>query len=116
MTIPIIPEISNGLTLDSALSSILMSIAYEEIALAHIINAEAEKLQYALGTLHEDCQGELTAYDAIRINESVHSVLQQTVNTVLILNNKLDDAISFGCHQKQARAEQAASGFSDFAH
>lgn len=45
----ITPAIS--LTRDEVVNLILSSIAMQELGLSHIINAEAEKIQYALGTL-----------------------------------------------------------------
>lgn len=50
---PSIPNISPtiNLTRDDVINLLLSSIAMEELALAHIINAEGEKLQFALGTL-----------------------------------------------------------------
>jgi hypothetical protein len=45
---PIIPLIS--ISTDQTIPLLFASIAHEEIALAHIINAEAEKLQLVLGS------------------------------------------------------------------
>ncbi|WP_341348111.1 hypothetical protein [Paenibacillus sp. FSL H3-0469] len=53
MSNPSIPNISTTVTLTryDAINLLLSSIAMEELALAHIINAEGEKIQYALGML-----------------------------------------------------------------
>ncbi|WP_405115451.1 hypothetical protein MHH28_12800 [Paenibacillus sp. FSL K6-1217] len=53
MSNPNIPNISPMVTLtrDDTVNLLLSSIALQELALAHILNAEGEKLQYALGTL-----------------------------------------------------------------
>lgn len=50
---PNIPNISPTVTLtrDDVINLLLSSIAMEELALAHIINAEGEKIQFVLGTL-----------------------------------------------------------------
>lgn len=50
-----IPNITPSLTTtrDDALNLLLASIAIEELGLGHIINAKAEKNQYAVGTLQD---------------------------------------------------------------
>lgn len=54
MSQPNIPNIRPNIALDreEAINLILASIAMEDMALSHILNAEGEKLQYVLGTLH----------------------------------------------------------------
>ena len=51
MSMPSFPPNGADLTREEALTMIIASIAMEELALSHIINAEGEKLQYILGTL-----------------------------------------------------------------
>ncbi|MFQ6341187.1 collagen-like protein, partial [Bacillus sp. AF62] len=53
MSQPNLPDITPdiSLTREEAINLLLSSIAMQELGLAHIINAEGEKLQYALGTL-----------------------------------------------------------------
>ncbi|MGL5379891.1 MAG: hypothetical protein ACRDBA_08205, partial [Clostridium sp.] len=53
MSMPNIPNINPEVNLEikDTISMLLSSIALEEIGLSHIINAEAEKIQYAVGTL-----------------------------------------------------------------
>src|SRR5690625_7369040 len=53
---PNIPDIDPNISLtrEDAINLLLTSIAMEELGLAHIINAEGEKIQYALETLGED--------------------------------------------------------------
>ncbi|WP_349237160.1 hypothetical protein [Bacillus sp. REN3] len=53
MSFPRIPNITPTISITTAqtIPLLLSSIAFEELALAHIMNAEAEKLQLILGTL-----------------------------------------------------------------
>ena len=47
MSMPSFPPNGADLTREEALTMIIASIAMEELALSHIINAEGEKLQYS---------------------------------------------------------------------
>ncbi|SFX00503.1 hypothetical protein SAMN04487866_101158 [Thermoactinomyces sp. DSM 45891] len=49
-----IPSITPNIaiTREDSINLLLISIALEEIGLSNILNAEGEKLQYVLGTLH----------------------------------------------------------------
>lgn len=48
MSMPEFPEPNPDFTLEQALIMILSSIALEEAALGHIMNAEGEKIQHIL--------------------------------------------------------------------
>lgn len=47
------PNITPTITIsrDDALNLLLFSIAMQELGISHILNAEGEKIQFALGTL-----------------------------------------------------------------
>ena len=68
-----------------AASSILQSIALQEAGLAHIINAEGEKIQKALEIA--DC-----ADDLISVNESVKDTLVNIIKMQMLLQFKLEEA------------------------
>jgi hypothetical protein len=74
-------------TQEEALTMILSSIALEEAALSHIINAEGEKIQYILS--QTGC-GEYDAdvEDVLAVNKSVNSLLDMVLQNQMILKNK----------------------------
>jgi len=90
MSIPNFPEIDPELTRESALDMILASIAMEELALSHIINAEGEKLQYVLGTLTSSESKEPTTEELLCINQSISNVLDIVSQNQVMLKSKMD--------------------------
>jgi len=87
---------------EDAILLILVSIAFEELALAHVINAEAEKLQAALGTLVDTAgttvfPGPLATdlEDLLDVNRSVERALRTVIKKEMLLQFKLEDAIDF---------------------
>lgn len=99
MSFPNLPEkVSPIIDLDpeDVALLILASIAFEELALAHIMNAEAEKLQAALGTLHAN-SGPLaqTLDDLLNTNGSVERMLRTVIKKEMLLQFKLEDIIDF---------------------
>lgn len=66
-----------------AASSLLQSIALEETAISHILNAEGEKLQKAISL--SCCHKEL-----IEINESVSNTIEKITTLEVVLKTKLD--------------------------
>ena len=72
-----IPNITPSITItrDDALNLLLSSIAIEELGLGHIINAEAEKLQFAIGTL-PGLSAPATISELLEVNSSVQTTMQ----------------------------------------
>lgn len=66
-----------------AASSLLQSIALEETAISHILNAEGEKLQKAISI---DCEQK----DLIEVNKSVENMVDKITSLELVLKAKLD--------------------------
>jgi len=96
MSMPQFPTVCEELTLDCSVSQILTSIAMEELALSHIINAEGEKIQYVLGTLegtpHQSSPPTLD--ELIKINESVRDMLSTISMTQMFLFGKMSTAMT----------------------
>lgn len=66
-----------------AASSLLQSIALEETAISHILNAEGEKLQKAISL---DCSQK----DLIEVNKSVEDMVDKITSLEVVLKSKLD--------------------------
>ncbi|HEX9061044.1 MAG TPA: hypothetical protein VF941_12765 [Clostridia bacterium] len=97
MSFPNIPNITPTISLkrEQAINLLLASIAFEELGLAHIINAEAEKIQFVLGTLHSEhsqpCNVKIT--DLLAIDKSVRETLRTVIKKEMLLEFKLEDVL-----------------------
>jgi hypothetical protein len=92
-TIPnITPTIS--VTIEQSVSLLLASIALEELALVHIMNAEAEKLQFVVGTLGVTPEVVPTISDILAVNNSVRRTLQDVIKKEMLLQFKLENLVS----------------------
>lgn len=67
-----------------AASSLLQSIALEETALSHILNAEGEKIQKVLSLHNCDCKYILD------VNKSVQDTIEKITGLEVVLKEKLD--------------------------
>lgn len=97
MSFPNIPDVdaSISITIDQAINLLYSSIAFEELGLAHIINAEAEKIQYVLGTLEDsNLTTPPTLDELLKINKSVEHTLRSVIKTQMLLQFKLEDTMS----------------------
>lgn len=66
-----------------AISDLIESIALQQTALSHILNAEGEKLQKVLSL------EEITPEDILATNQSVESMVNSVANLETILKDKL---------------------------
>ncbi|MGH1288865.1 BclA C-terminal domain-containing protein [Bacillus toyonensis] len=92
MSQPNVPNITPTITLtrDDAINLLLSSIAFEELGLAHIVNAEGEKIQFALGTLPGMTGSNATLQDVLNVNKGVQSTLETVMKKELLLGSKLN--------------------------
>lgn len=92
MSLPTFAENPN-ICREDAINQILSSIAMEEVGLSHIINAEAEKIQYALGTLTRRSPSCVCIKDVLDINKSVSDTLENIIYSQILLSAKMKNAI-----------------------
>lgn len=83
-----------------AAASLLQSIAFEEAAISHILNAEGEKLQKAISM---DCDQK----DLIEINKSVEDMVEKITALEIVLKAKLEliVPILYDCDKKHKQNE-----------
>ncbi len=94
MSMPSFPPNGADMTREEALTMIIASIAMEELALSHILNAEGEKLQYILGTLPgtSPCA---RPQDVLTVNKSVTALVEAVTQNQMLLKNKLSQVLEF---------------------
>lgn len=85
MSMPTITTPSNPISMSQAITDLIESIALEETALSHILNAEGEKIQKALAW--ED----ISLDQILNVNDTVMSM----VSTINDLEHTLRDKLEF---------------------
>jgi len=99
MSFPNIPDVDAtvDISTDDALNLLLASIAFEELSLAHILNAEAEKIQYLLGTIEGQIPPETpaTIEDLIAIDRSVDQTIKNVIKKEMLLQFKLENILTY---------------------
>lgn len=84
-------------TREQALTDIIESIALQEAALAHILNAEGEKMQTII------CMKEISTKELFELNCSVRKLLEAVTCLENILQGKLEFAI---CGEKKSHKKE----------
>lgn len=95
MSMPNIPSLNPDIsvTTEDAVNIILSSIGMEELSLSHIVNAEAEKIQYALGTLDTANGTPASMEEIMTINRASEKMLRDVIKNQMLLSMKLEDTI-----------------------
>ena len=86
MGLPCIPPVGQK----QALTNLLESIALEETALAHFVNAEAEKIQAVAKQMEEE---EISHEEVICFQKSVTNVMQTAIKMQMLLQFKLEKVL-----------------------
>ncbi len=107
MSMPNIPNMNPSITVtrDDAVNMILSSIGMEELSLAHIVNAEAEKIQFALGTL-ETADGAASLDDIMAVNASAKRMLRDVIKNQMLIGMKMEDTVDFAAAQVTTTQEE----------
>ncbi len=94
MSMPSIPNLNPTISInrDDTINLILSSIGMEELSLAHIVNAEAEKIQFALGTL-ETADGAASLEDIMNVNNSAKRMLRDVIKNQMLIGMKMEDTV-----------------------
>lgn len=93
MSMPNFPAGVSDITCEQALNMLMGSIAMEELALSHILNAEGEKLQYILGTLPGSSCRCTTPKEILEVNRSISDLMERVAYNQLLLKGKLQQVL-----------------------
>jgi hypothetical protein len=96
MSMPSFPEINPDITRENAINMIITSIAMEELALSHIMNAEGEKLQYVLKKMEscdDSCDNKYSIKELLLVNKSITDLLDSVSQNQMLLKSKMNRAL-----------------------
>lgn len=97
MSFPNIPNVTPliSITTGQTVPLLLASIAFEELALAHIMNAEAEKIQFVVGTLDTatTLPSTVTISNLLDVNKSVQRTLRDVIKKEMLLEFKFENIL-----------------------
>lgn len=90
MGMPTIPDIKPKIEIsfEETIKLLLASVALEELSLAHIMNAEAEKIQEII-----KCPSADKLHDLVCIDKSVEMVLRDVIKKEMLLEFKFENIL-----------------------
>jgi hypothetical protein len=86
MSMPEIKTACNPVSYSQSINDVIESIALEEAALAHILNAEGEKIQKVV---NDKCTSVAGILD---VNKSVNETIKNVIKMQMLLQFKLENA------------------------
>jgi len=93
MSMPSFPKLETILTREQAINAIIASIALEETAIAHILEAESEKIRHVIKCAHDNGCGEADMQLVLDVNKGVADLIDKATNMQIALKEKLDIAV-----------------------
>lgn len=100
MGMPTFPNIKNPASQEEIIDRLLETIALEELALAHLVNAEAEKVQ---AVVKAGIMGPVSAEEVHEINIGVAKVLDMAAQKEDRLHRKLKLILAHKTHRHKHR-------------
>ena len=97
MGMPQIPEGIHRPNLEELIIDLLESIALEEMAISHILNAEGEKLQAVICSYKNK---DINICDLATISSTTHKTISDLVIKEWLLLNKFNNIQKFSCSLK----------------
>ncbi|MCS7460413.1 hypothetical protein N0M98_09690 [Paenibacillus doosanensis] len=105
MSMPKIPEEPYRPTKEEVVIDLLKSIAMEETAISHLLNAEAEKIQAFVGKCL-DFPTSPTTREIIKFEGQVFKLVDIIVMKEWLLLRKLENVIEFDCMEPCCECEE----------
>ncbi|WIV13751.1 hypothetical protein [Proteiniborus sp. MB09-C3] len=108
MSLPTIPNITPiiDISREDALNMLIASIAMEEMGLAHIINAEGEKIQYVLKS---EISRSASIHDIKDINQGIDRIIRDVTKLQMLLQEKLESVMILSEEKKECSCKHKPS-------
>jgi len=95
MSMPAFPKPESILSRDQAINAILASIAIEETAIGHVIEAESEKIQYVIERAKVSNCGCADMQKILEVNRSVANLIEKATAMQIVLKDKLATVLKY---------------------
>lgn len=105
MSMPQIPKQPHRPSFDEVILDLMESIALEEIALSHLIKAEAEKIKAFVGD-HRNFPSKPSTSEIIKFNRSVTRLMDTVLFKEFLLIRKLELVVSISETEETCKEEE----------